>query len=1010
MSAKALLLSLLAATAASAASPKIGCVAEVANPADAGRHWVLVFLKFIDGARPDEAYRVYAKTGQQASPAPYGLLTTIQKTTDPVTLGHLLQQAQAAGIDLVALEARLTEMTAGALPGGTLAEKVSLLIQGKSETGVIEFQRETLASTHPAIASALGRAALVRVASNTPTTFEVRAYNPKTLTEGAVIGRATVGTGPTYLDAPSGLSQKVDASPAGDLRVQLQWCYPQPLREKFLHWSGTKVFRANRQVWIDAFGVVPPAVISRAALLAAVASGHIVRVNALPVLPEEIPNCPLAPAFDTPMFTDDNDSADTGFSVEEGGQPFVAGDRYMYWVAECDVLGRAGNPSQGVMVTICDRIAPRPPVGLKAINVRTFESGSAEDFIRLEWPAAPASDVRRWYLYCSSNYDQVLQDYLVDPTPLTPSRLVTVPNDGSHETADGMIRFDHRAPATVPVPGPSETVYYRLRAEDDTPCKDGAGLGNISGPTGPVPASIHDLIGPNGMGGRLDMDCCDIVIGYESANGVGAEPFTARLQAARPSDQWQWVEFRSQSPNRFVGRYYFAPGKSSLTVAFQPAEFAAPTFGARFGHAGGRISEWSDATAADPLPFGRHTFTPRWDCTGTMDAGDCPGFYPPLHPETGELNELCVTFNAHADIASWIVFRQLGPNGRKTKVASGNVVTPGPITVCDGTFPPHGGELCYYIQGFDAGGNPGPMEPVGCVKVAPRDGLPVPTITGTAPDATETGTQHLEWFCPPGAERFDLAFSPPPSNAESTFFVFEAGGAIREFGIFETARVPTDFGANAPAFADTMKLIEGVAYRFMVRSAAGIGDERDTGTWSKPVILQWLEHTNPVAEVPWPLRDTPGLSGAVRAEWDSDESIIRVAIGQLPFTSADVPLPVDSIDPYLYHSLSVVAYLHQTSPGGRGTMLQTTHRLDRILTAPAQGGSGLQIIDESIKVASSPATVGDIFPRLWLRIDQPVLTGRRYAVTLVFHDAGGEVREVLRSNDVQVPLLLETGN
>lgn len=91
-------------------------------------------------------------------------------------------------------------------------------------------------------------------------------------------------------------------------------------------------------------------------------------------------------------------------------------------------------------------------------------------------------------------------------------------------------------------------------------------------------------------------------------------------------------------------------------------------------------------------------------------------------------------------------------------------------------------------------------------------------------------------------------------------------------------------------------------------------------------------------------------------------------------------------------------------------MLQASHRLDRILTEPLQGGGGLVVIDESIKLASNPATQGDIFPRVWLLIDQPVLSGRRYAVTLVFHGSDGEVREVLRSNEVQVPILLETGN
>nr|NIP97139.1 hypothetical protein [Akkermansiaceae bacterium] len=44
-------------------------------------------------------------------------------------------------------------------------------------------------------------------------------------------------------------------------------------------------------------------------------------------------------------------------------------------------------------------------------------------------------------------------------------------------------------------------------------------------------------------------------------------------------------------------------------------------------------------------------------------------------------------------------------------------------------------------------------------------------------------------------------------------------------------------------------------------------------------------------------------------------------------------------------------------------------------------------------------------PRLWLRIDQGVLSGHTYEVFLVMHDQNGEIREVLRTNEVQVPHL-----
>ncbi|MEZ5299362.1 MAG: hypothetical protein R3F11_01635 [Verrucomicrobiales bacterium] len=994
---------ILAAASATAESPKVGCAAEVGNPAGGGRHWVLVFLKYLGNAEPGPGYRLYWKAGAPDSANSYALLSTIQPTADPVTIAHLLGRASDAGIDVAALEARIDEILAGAMGGESLAVKLTYLIQAAESDKTTAFQIETLANTNAAVAAARGRAYFAAVPAGI-STFEVRAYDPGADAEGATLGRATVGAAAEVLPAPAALTEWVNPNPTGHLRVQLQWCYPDPLRQRFLHWRGAAIFRASRDLWASEFGAPPPLNISRAALLAAVDSGHIVRVNGLPVLPDAIPPCPFNIGVTGPMFTDDNDSA--AQTQLDGAPPFVAGVGYVYYVAETDLFGRVGEPSAGLSVTICDRIAPPPPLDLAVTNERRFAAGSAEDFLRLEWPAASPSEVRRWYLYCAADTETPMLEYQADKhNPATPSLLATIPNDGSFEV-DGRIRFDHDSAAALPMPGLGKTVFYRLRAEDDTPCKDAMDRGNISGLSGPVPAARHDLMGPDSVGGRIVKKCCHILVAHQPGNGDPARPFTARLLGVRPpGSRFHWVEFRDDTNGRDIGRYYFAPGQDAVAAEYQPGNGSATVFSARFGHPGGYLSAWQSSGAADRIPYGSHTFTPRWLCEDDTGDRGCPGLHFPKDPETGEVNDICLFLTPVADVKSWVAYVQFGVAGQKTKFASGNIADGvGVVEVCFNAFPPRGGELCFYVQGFDAGGNPGPMEPLGCVKVAAADGLPVPSITGGSPatDADPGASPHdfvLDWVCPPGAERFDVAFTPPPAKAEQTFLEIDSSGALREWGTIQTDRVPTAFGQNAPEFANRFTLINGVSYKAKVRAVSGFGGERDEGAWSQPFALHWLNPTGPFPQVPWPMHDVPGVASGATLAWDAADGQLLVLIGGLPFDSPTITLPADSLDPYLYYDLPLVAYLRETTADGTAKWLQVTHRFDEIL---ANQTGGINITDSAIKILPGDGTpIGE----LWLRIDQAVLAGRTYEVALVLHDERGEIREVIRTNEAAIPAL-----
>ena len=550
------------------------------------------------------------------------------------------------------------------------------------------------------------------------------------------------------------------------------------------------------------------------------------------------------------------------------------------------------------------------------------------------------------------------------------------------------------------------TVFYRLRAEDNTPCKNEDGFGNISGPCGPVPGARHDLRGPNTISGRLVSPCCHVEVAYQLSDSNSDQQFTADLVGMRPEgSKFRWVEFHDLTNDNLIGRYHFNPSSDSIAVTYQPGNGSAPIFRARFGHPGGYISPWKESTVADSIPYDVHVFSPRWNCITLPPKGICPGLILPIDPTDGKVNEVCLALNPNEDVRSWVAFVQFGLNAKKIKFASGTVTAPGPMEVCFNAFPPTGGELCFYVQAFDAGGNPGPMEPLGCVKVAPKEGLPVPSITGGSP-VGDTDVFQVDWVCPPAVERFDIALTPAPAKSERRFLQFEPSGAIREWGIIQTDRVPTAFGDNAPEFTDQLDLINGVNYTVKIRATTGYRDERDEGNWSAPFKLKWLTHNNPVPQVPWPMRNSPGITGEALMQWDSEESLLCVQIGEVPITSIGRTLPADSLEPYLFYDLPLVAYLQDTTPGSEGNFLQVSHRFDELLTKKALNDE-LQIIDFSAKVTPNPVTQRG---NLWLRIEQAVMSGKRYQVHLAIHEPNGEIREIIRTNEVTVPLVLEATN
>ncbi len=303
--------------------------------------------------------RSMASKGKRTRLGLYQLLGIVEPTTDVLGIGAILNQADAAGYDLGKLSA--------ALPGSEpLEERLSAALLAVSKDGSAEERRELLAATQLPAAMAMGRAFIAMVSATTPSTFEVRRYSPKTLAQGKVEGRVTTGTAPEILPAPENLTELSGDAPRDHFRASVIWTQPEALRRKLLHWQGFDVICAERQAWRDQFGQDPPATITRAALLAAMQGGFAERVNDLPVLPGDDVTTPI-PADAVPYFTHD---------FPQGDEP-PDGTQFMYWVWASDYFCRPGHPSEGVLITFCDRKPPPGPSGLRASRAQTYPGDGA---------------------------------------------------------------------------------------------------------------------------------------------------------------------------------------------------------------------------------------------------------------------------------------------------------------------------------------------------------------------------------------------------------------------------------------------------------------------------------------------------------------------------------------------------------------------------------------------------------------------------------------------------------
>lgn len=473
-----------------------------------GQAWAyLVWQATAPEKLASSAFGIYAKTGNAASTNPFTKIGETSLDADPAVLGTHLANSVNLGADLPMLEENLDAMFEGLIANNstlTLADKLSVTLQGAMQDTDLYNQMLFLGRAHPGVNMGLGLAWVEAI--NVLTTYEIRELDPLTGTDGRVLGRITLdpASGPVVLPAPGTLYQPVEAGGKGHLNVRLRWSTPDTLRRLDPLQHGFNVYRMSKSFATgNGYDSNPPTPATMAALVAGNPS-DVVQVNIAPAL--------SAGDYDNSNVADSSD--DTAFIVDDnnqffGGQPFEACTEYYYFVAARDILGRDGQISDGLHVTVCDRFPPGTPGGLAVGNDYQYTpgvnpvDGVGDQRLLVTWKQNDeTSDSKRASAYYVYRWD-------------TPTEYLAHANDPGYNLIAGPIphlpgeetnsyRDDGTGAPSMPADA-SRTYWYTVRAVDDGDCN--SCLANYSGNSAPAFGVLRDREGPAGPDGTIEIEC-----------------------------------------------------------------------------------------------------------------------------------------------------------------------------------------------------------------------------------------------------------------------------------------------------------------------------------------------------------------------------------------------------------------------------------------------------------------------------------------------------------------------
>ncbi len=1012
----------------------------------------------------ERSFAVYRKNGDANSPSLYERKSVTRLTTDTTAIGVMIQRAVNLGEVPPLLEEHLDNLFQKLMPpnGASLAEKLSIVL--RSAGGELEHYRNLilLSRVHPAVTLCLGNGYADQIPPVGTFTYEIRQYNEAKQQDVAVVGRVTVTAGsPIVLPAPGSPVQVPDVpvtSAKGDLNAKFRWIMPDALRRLSLMGYGFNLYRVTTNYALPHnFHNVPPTPGTLAQLASQFANNPsnppVARVNKSPILKSkdfsaaDVANFNTnSPAGDdkTYFVHDDNDR------YKPDHRPFENGEKFYYFVAARDILGRDGFTSPGTLVTMCDRLPPESPRGVTVENdYEKLPNQPSTQVLKVSWlqntNTAQETHVA-YFIYRWTNSSDYLKD--TQNPVMHPNLVGTVP----HTPGLARLSILDNGPASPKMPDDAgKTFWYTVRVLDNGACG-----GNFSPHTGPIFGVLRDRTGPDAPGGFLGITCCQPVISGPTTRDLPLtteDPTRAyfRPVCSRNVPDVEWAEFYAfnTDPTNLIGRFYFGAGNAVSTLASWPRsqlQNSPVSFYCRVGTQEGKVSGFRvgsvSATTVGSSRAVEYQATVNCDRVIVGSTGDdrC-NRHEPNPPGNGGTNgcvEVYISFAAGTKEIKLYKRVDLGP----LMLIEQAKATNSSVMIQDCTPIANAGDVCYFAQAFDEHGNASSIVPVGsCIDVGGATKIAQPILAPLSPAGT-LGSPEMEatWFCPPyGIERFEVsvalegtAVAPNQLSAKlsdkvrvdaDVDFKNEGKAMKDDFSVYHTILIGPNFGESAK-FRLSASIELGKTYYVFVRAIAKDGtlSERsnvERFTWSPPSSLG--------PQVPWPDRPLPGVQppfnpGIVAAPLPSDAYPVGIRIGaKIPIvgspTNGNTMIPTfTSPLKYVFAKkdgstvLPLVLYRYQVPNGNfptvSGDVTQVTPMMEKIAyqqTTVAGFGQVTVIRDPFIGVYrynNSPLTEPSY--DMFLLDTQPTITGARYGYLLVRFGTNREIEEVIPTNEVEL--------
>jgi hypothetical protein len=484
-------------------------------------------------------FAVYAKPGDANSASPFVRRSVTGLTTDPLVLAPLLNRAAGLGDNLATFDEHLANLFAALVPSNnvTRAERLAVVIAGAQSDARNLDSLAALGRVHLGLNFCLGRAYAEPVTNTT--TFEVREFDAASGKDLLVVGRVTIDpAAPTALPAPGAPIALPETGSFGHLNAKLRWAAPDNLRRLSLLQYGFNVYCVPRAAAeANGWHIAPPAPAQLRALPATRQVNFNAEGGALPVMATKLFSTNDVENFaldaKTHFVADDNNGT-------RGGAGFHDGEQVYYFLTACDVLGRDGAVSPGTLVTLCAKVPPNPPRGLRVDNDFPNTPGGQQR-LKIHWQVAPTSTNSAWFVYRWTD-SKAIAAFGNNPS----NSLIAGPLTASNGVAELAYRDDGAgAPGVATDAG--KTFWFTVREAENTACG-----WNYSPHSAPAFGVLRDRTGPDAPVGGVNFRCCapqvfsDNFSLYQATDAQTAHSTNEvwfRLIVRRQSPAFQWADF-----------------------------------------------------------------------------------------------------------------------------------------------------------------------------------------------------------------------------------------------------------------------------------------------------------------------------------------------------------------------------------------------------------------------------------------------------------------------------------